>query len=107
MPIRLTFRNDNVEKDGGTHLLENHQGNFEFERKMRGIEQELKEQPISAPTPSRGSQGSTTVKAGPVIGRRTRYDNGLMQGIDELDVEWCLVCGTEGQRDRMKLKENE
>ncbi|KIR39628.1 hypothetical protein I307_01510 [Cryptococcus deuterogattii 99/473] len=104
VPIPLTFGNDNVEEDIGFQLLENHQGSFEFERKMREIEQELKEQPISTPTPSRGSRGSTTVKAGPVIGRRTRYDNGLMQGIDELDVEWCLLCGKEGQRDRMLLK---
>lgn len=104
VPIPLTFGNDNVEEDGGSQLLENHQGSFEFEIKMREIEQELKEQPISTPTPSRGSQGSTTVKVGPVIGRRTRYGNGLMQGIDELDVEWCLLCGKERQRDGMELK---
>lgn len=103
VPIPPTFGNDNVEEDGRFQLLENHQGSFEFERKMREIGQEMKEQPISTSTPSRGSQGSTTVKAGPVIGRRTRYDNGLTQGIDELDVEWCLLCGKEGQRDGMEL----
>lgn len=102
--IPFTFGNDDPANDGEVELLDNHQGSFEFERKMREIERELREQPLSIATSSRGSQGSMTIKAGPLMGRRVRNNNGLSRGIDEVDVEWCFLCGKEGQRGGMELK---
>ncbi|OXB37106.1 hypothetical protein LQV05_004952 [Cryptococcus neoformans] len=104
VPISFIFENDNFAKDGEVELLKNHQGSFEFERRMKEIERELRKQPLSTATPSRGSQGSITIKAGPLLGRKARNNNGLTQGIDEVDVEWCFLCGKEGQRGGMELK---
>lgn len=44
VPISFIFENDNFAKDGEVELLKNHQGSFEFERRMKAIERELREQ---------------------------------------------------------------